>query len=79
LNDLSFHDPSSDTAHARKSTAGSSVGSASGAAAQPESTSAETAASVSALAALEREISFTYVPPIWVRVMSFTTRVMGQE
>jgi hypothetical protein len=58
LKDLSFQFPSSETAHARKSTAAASVVS-SGAAAQPESTSAETAASVSALAALEREISFT--------------------
>jgi hypothetical protein len=55
---LSFQFPSSETAHARKSTAAASVVS-SGAAAQPESTSAETAASVSALAALERENSFT--------------------
>jgi hypothetical protein len=57
LKDLSFQLPSSETAQARKSI-GSAVVS-SGAAAQPESTSAETAASESALAALEREISFT--------------------
>jgi hypothetical protein len=56
---LSFQFPSSETAHARKSTATASVASSSGAAAQPESTSAETAARVSALAALERENSFT--------------------
>jgi len=60
LKDLSFQFPSSDTAQARKSTdPGSTPASSSGAAAQPESTSAETAASESALAALGREISFT--------------------
>jgi hypothetical protein len=58
LNDLSFQFPSSETAQARKSI-GSAVGASSGAAAQPESTRAETAASESAFAALEREISFT--------------------
>jgi hypothetical protein len=57
LNDLSFQPPLSETAHARNSPA--PVVSSCGAAAQPESTSAETAASESALAALEREISFT--------------------
>jgi hypothetical protein len=57
LKDLSFQFPSSETAQARKSI-GSAVVS-SGAAAQPESTRAETAASESAFAALEREISFT--------------------
>jgi hypothetical protein len=58
LKDLSLKLPSSDTAQARKSIC-SATGASSGAAAHPDSTSAETAASESAFAALERENSFT--------------------